>query len=154
MGTVKFGFLDYSKERSGFTLNTPAITGANLADYTNDPGGYIDAVVDALAPIVLGTRTHAQFTVLRRVIGTALPVNKSAQRESKALVGIHDSLTGKAFTFTIPTINDDFLANNTDYFDLGTTEWTNLVNALEAAYVTPDGNLLVVDYAKRVGRNI
>lgn len=154
MPYVTVSLTDYTKERSAFKLATPVITSVNINDYTTVPGGYIDDLTDALAAITLGTINKEQLVSYERVIATALPSSQMAQRELKALIRYHDSVTGNRFTFTVPTIDPQFLLLNSDEFDIEGTAWAAFVAALETAFVSPDGNLMVVDSAKLVGRNI
>lgn len=155
MGTVTVRIRDYDKEGSGFSLLTPAITSVNINDYVAAGTGAIDEMVTALNALVIGTIEKTRLVSHEEVVSTALPGSPLAQREVKALVGYHDSITGERYTFTIPTIDLTLLsATRSGEFDITTGAWATFVGVLEASYVSPDGNLMVVDYAKHVGRNI
>lgn len=155
MGTVNIRIRDYDKEGSGFSLATPAITSVNINDYVTPATGSIDVLVAALNALVIGTIEKATLVAYEDVVATALPLDPFAQRETKALVGYHDSVTGNRYTFTIPCIDLALLsATRTGEFDITTGAWATLVTELETNYVSPDGNLMIVDYAKHVGRNI
>lgn len=155
LGEVNIIVRDYDKETSGISVRTPEIDSVNIDDYITPATGYIDVLVAAINAVVIGTLERSMLTVDKRVIATALPTDKNAQRETKALVGIHDSVTGERYVFTIPAVDLTLLpATRSGEFDLTTGAWATLKAALEASYVTKDGNLMVVDYAKHVGRNI
>lgn len=155
MGTLTVRIRDYDKEGSGFSLATPAITSVNINDYTTPATGFIDTLVTALNALVIGTIENARLVAYEDTISTALPTDPFAQRETKALVGYHDSITGNRYTFTIPAVDLSLLsATRTGEFDITAGAWATFVNELESNYVSPDGNLMVVDYAKHVGRNI
>lgn len=154
MGTVTLRIRDYDKEGSGFSLATPAITSVNINDYIAADAA-IDDLVAAVNAVVLGTIEKATLLAYDEVVATALPTDKFAQRETKALIGYHDSVTGNRYTFTIPTVDLDLLpATRSGEFDITAGAWATLVGVLETSFVSPDGNLMVVDYAKHVGRNV
>lgn len=155
MGTLNIRIRDYDKEGSGFSLGTPPITSVNINDYTTPVTGFIDTLVTALNAIVIGTIEKASLISYEEVVATALPTSPFAQRETKALVGYHDSVTGARYTFTIPAVDLALLsATRSGEFDISSGAWNDFVVELEANFVSPDGNLIVVDYARHVGRNI
>lgn len=155
MPHVNWKVRDYSKEPSGFRIATPTIDSTNIDDYIDPTTGYIRTLHDALNAVVIGTIEKTGLLVAEKVWATALPTDKAAQREIKAMVHYHDSVTGERYVFAVPCPDPQYLTANSDVFDLTNGgAWDTVRDILNAAYVSPDGNLMVVDEVKLVGRNI
>lgn len=154
-GSLNFRIKDYTKEGSGVTFLTPTLTAANIADYITANTGYLDALRDALNVVLLGSIQRATLNAENRVYATATPTDVNAQRERKALVHYHDSVTGEAFVCSIPTPDNQFLIANQDVYAIQTgSVWRDVIDILEAGFVSPRGNLMVVDEIEHVGRNV
>lgn len=149
-------FVDHSGEQTSFGLFTPDLDATNVDDYTNTlvtfPLGDMLIAVNALT---LLNRTVTTIGALRDFSVASLPADENAQREQKMVIKYRDTVTSKAYQFTIPGIDRTLVAvQGTDQVDFaGNALVAELVNQFETNYVSELGNPVVVYDARLVGRN-
>lgn len=160
-GMLSLTYLDYSREKASFTLNTVTPTAANLGTLTTQVNNLV-AAIDGITDGVLNKRI---LTV--KVPGSAVyPASPEAQREKKWLVsytdvttnlaaGVTNPLLGASFTSELPTaLLASNLQVNSDYAELSGGAMGDFVTAFEAFARSPSGGAVQVNSVKYVGRNL
>jgi len=156
MAHVIHTMIDYSGEQSHTRHNLPDLTNLNYAVVTgNTP---VTQNVGALR-VALGNITdmnfvrHSVVALSVRTVPAAPP--QEAQRESKLLIRCLDNTLAKRFNIELPCPILSALAQpNTDIVNPTSTEWTDLVTALEENTVSPWGNAMSVVDGRLVGRRL
>lgn len=149
-GKYTVSFRDYSNETSRVALHIPVLNAGNIAAQD----ALLDALYTAIDAVVIGT-LELETRTYEVVRGTGVPPSsKDAQVERKWLVSARDNVTGLPVTFSIPTADSQFVANNTDKMDLAGTEGAALVSAIEDVVKSNAGNAITVVEIRLVGRNI
>lgn len=142
-------FLDYSGEKS--------TTQVNVRSLADNPAFNVASqeFEDQLVAHTLGTKNKASAFV-NYAYSSSNPGNVNAQREDKLLVRYQDNVTGKNYSFTVPTFDRTSLSISpgTDEIDITEGTATDLVSAIEAFVASPAGNAVTVTGMRNVSRNI
>ena len=153
VGQISLTLVDHSNEQSTMKLYTPELTGANIADYTNDNlGGNLGDLRLAVSALTEMNHLRRQVVATKIADNATLPANASAQRERKALITYRDTVTGKTYTVTIPGFNMVGAEPATDILDLDLPQWVAFRQVLESNHVSELNNPIVLISAKHVGR--
>lgn len=156
MGQISFFVRDHTNERTSFSLPTSDLTAANIdSEFTEAL-----AVQTALAGVCLGNiirRNHQ--AVSATLMADAPAADEQAQREAKAMMIYHDSITFEPGRAEIPCIDlTQQLANSPGvFYDVqfaGQEDpaWGTFVTAVEATTVGPGGNAVVVTRIYHIGK--
>lgn len=156
--------IDFSNEKSSYTVNVPDITPANLAATET----FFANLYTALAPVLLGNQVERRFPVVVRFAGTT-PADPEAQREKKWRIHYVDTSPfldapdntvpnpyfGKAFSFTIPTADlaDGNLVAGTDNCILTEDPWLTVVGLLQTGAKSPVGGNISIRKINFEGAN-
>lgn len=164
-GELSFALRDYSKEQSGFTVHTGAVTAISLPGLLTQIG----TLRTAIDGMTLGVVAKESLMAFNTALSAAVPTDENAQRERKWLVRYVDNLPffddpinaipnagfGKVFTFSIPTaLFVGTLLPNTDLADLTDALIAPFVTAFEAIARSPYGGTVDVLEIEAVGRNL
>jgi len=137
--------IDQAGKSSTVTIPVdPAIVAANVT-----------ALRNAIDGVTLGTLNDAYLVERTRMdVGSVVwPADQFAQRTTKWLVTMQDSVNGEIFQFTLPTADLDLLSAGTHLLDTGVgTAGETLVTQLEANVFSPDGNAATVVQIAEVAR--
>lgn len=151
--TLTYSVLDNSGERSGFTLTGATLNAGNIAAQV----ALVSGIQAALDDIILGTINREQLVASNTLISSTLPGSPYAQRELKLLFSYSDDVTGKSYTFTVPTPDLAALtiASGGDSVLLADADvMAAFVSAAEAYMTAPDtGNAVTINSCRIVGRN-
>lgn len=142
-----------SGEVSHISLWVRTLTAANLTAQQ----ALHNALFSAMAACTEGVETKEATLISEAVIAAGPASTPQSQREKKWLLRYHDATTGKKYVVSLPNAKLSLLAPNSEFMDSITpvTEWTNLKAAFEAVVYSPDdSNLVVLDSAQFVGRNL
>lgn len=165
-GRLGFTMLDYSRERSSFSLATGEVTAVSLP-------GLLDEVGDlraAIEGITLGVVSDESLSVFTTNLSNTPPASALAQVESCWLVTYEDNLPffddptnaipnegyGRLFTMTIPTAEIGIatrLLANTDQANLAEAGMLAFKTAFEETARSPYGGTVAVVRIDHVGRN-
>lgn len=165
-GLISFTMLDYSRERSGFSIITGDITAVSLPGTLTQIG----ALRTAIEGITLGVVADEALRALKTDLSNTPPTSPLAQVESAWLVTYEDTTAffddpinaipnegfGKLFTLTIPTAElapAGRLAPNSDEAVLTETGIAAFITAFETTARTPYGGAVNVVSIRHVGRN-
>lgn len=165
-GLITYAMLDYSREKSSFSIETGNITGVSLPGVLTEIG----TLRTAIEGITLGVVSDEGLRALQTNLSNTPPTNPLAQVESAWLVTFEDILPffddpvnavpnegfGKLFTLTIPTADiaaAGRLAANSDFAVLTETGIDAFVDAFETTARSPYGGTVNVVSIKHVGRN-
>lgn len=165
-GRLGFAILDYSREKSSFSIPTGEVTAVSLPGLLTEVG----ALRTAIDGITLGTVADESLSVFNTNLSNTPPASPLAQVESAWLVTYEDSLPffddpvnaipnegfGRLFTLTIPTADiaaAGRLAPNSDSAVLTETGIAAFVTAFENTARSPYGGTVNVVSIKHVGRN-
>lgn len=153
MASSSFTFLDFSGEKSTFTVNNDVITAATLPGFLTQFG----ALRDAADAITLGTLHKEMWVGDNTVLSNIRPTNPFAQRELKWLVRYQGNTSQKVFTAEVPTADPTGrLLPNSDQADLTNVQMAAFVTAFQDLVSSPDDpaeNVTVLSI-QLVGRNI
>ena len=110
------------------------------------------AVVDAVNGLTLGVRTAGEL--VERFVENATVVSSEnfAQVGINWLVQMKDAVTGRIYTFKIPTADLALLQENANEIDYTDAKYTAFKTAIEAVYRTPEGNAATVYKMSKDGR--
>ena len=165
-GRLGFQMIDYSREKSGFSMATGEVTAVSLPDLLTEVG----ALRTAIEGITLGNVANESLNVFDTNLTNAAATSPLAQVESCWLVTYEDELPffddpvnaipnegyGRQFTLTIPTAEiataGRVLANS-DQANLAETGMAAFVTAFEETARSPYGGTVNVIGIKHVGRN-
>lgn len=149
-GRLGFTMLDYSDERSAFSLATGDVTAGTLAGLLTEVG----ALRTAIEGITLGVVANERLTVFDTALSATPPASELAQVESAWLVQYSDDVSSKNYTLTIGTadIVGRLLAQS-DEADLADTQIAAFIAAFETTARSPEGNAVTVQKITFVGRN-
>lgn len=163
-GRLGFTMLDYSREKSAFSLATGEVTAGSLPGLLTQIG----TLRGAIEAITLGVVSDESLSVFNTNLSNTPPVNELAQVESAWLVTYEDSLPffddpvnaipnegfGRLFTITIPTADIVGRLNPaSDQANLANAQIAAFVTALEATARSPYGGTVNVTRIDFVGRN-
>lgn len=165
-GRLGFVMIDYSREKSGFSLATGEVTAVSLPDLLTEVG----ALRTAIEGITLGNVHKETLSVFDTTLTNAAASSALAQVESGWLVVYEDSLEffddpvnaipnegfGRQFTLTIPTAEiaaTNRLQANSDLANLSETGMAAFVTAFEETARSPYGGTVNVVEIRHVGRN-
>lgn len=156
MGKLVITYADFDGEVSTVGMPLPDLTAANIDTE------YADAIAlrAALADVLLGKELRYQVTAKVAPQGVGRSANELAQREAKALVRYHDSVTFEKASLELPCV--DLSKQNANYpgvfFLYGAAnnhaDWITFVGAFQTKVPGPGGNAAVVDDIIHVGRNL
>lgn len=138
-------------ESSSFRFPITTLTAANVVAQT----ALLATLDTAIQGVTMGV-IRSTTTILEEELGLGTPAGSPlAQRENKYLLRMHDLITGKKFTRSLPTADLSLLANNSEFLDITAGAGLTLKNAIEAVVKSPyDGaNAVVLDTVQFVGRN-
>jgi len=165
-GRISFSMLDYSREKSSFSIATGEVTAVSLPGLLTEVG----ALRTAIEGITLGVVSDESLSVFNTNLSNTPPASALAQVESCWLVTYEDSLPffddpvnaipnegyGRLFTVTIPTAEiatSGRLAPNSDMAVLTETGMAAFVTAFEDTARSPYGGTVNVVSIQHVGRN-
>lgn len=165
-GLLTFAMLDYSREKSAFSIITGDVTAVSLPDLLTEIG----ALRTAVEGITLGVVSDEGLRAFQTNLSNTPPASALAQVESCWLVTYEDVTAffddpvnaipnegfGKLFTLTIPTAEIGAagrLEPNSDNADLSESGMAAFVSAFEETARTPYGGMTNVVSIKHVGRN-
>jgi len=165
-GLITFAMLDYSREKSSFSIETGAVTAISLPDLLTEIG----ALRTAIEGITLGVVSDEALRAFTTNLSNTPPSNALAQVESAWLVTFEDNLPffddpvnaipnegfGKLFTMTIPTAEiaaAGRLAANSDEALLTEAGMAAFVTAFEETARSPYGGTVNIVSIRHVGRN-
>lgn len=165
-GKIGFSMLDYSREKSSFSIATGEVTAISLPNLLTQVG----ALRAAVEGITLGVVSDESLSVFNTNLSNIPAASPLAQVESCWLVTYEDDLPffddpvnaipnegfGRLFTLTIPTAEiaaTDRLIPNTDSAKLTETGMAAFVTAFETTARSPYGGTVNVVSIKHVGRN-
>lgn len=165
-GLYTLALLDYSREKSAFSVITGEVTAVSLPGLLTE----INAYRTAVAGITLGVQADEALRAYAENLSNTPPASPLAQIESAWLVTYEDNLPffddpvnaipnegfGKLFTLTIPTADiapAGRLLANSDEADLTDPNIAAFVTAFEAMARTPYGGTCNVVKITHVGRN-
>lgn len=153
MPTSSFTFLDYSGEKSTFTVHNDAITSVSLPGFLTQFG----ALRNAADAITLGTLHKEQWVGDNTILSNVRPTSAFAQRELKWLIRYQGNTTQKVFTVELPTADPTGrLQPNSDQANLTEASMAAFVTAFQDLVSSPDDpaeNVTVLSI-HLVGRNI
>lgn len=114
------------------------------------------ALGTAIDDLSSGTLRKSQAMQDSSTFGTPNPVDPNAQRERKWRVEFIDTVNGKSGKVEIPVafVDANVKVPGSDLADMSDTKWIAFVTAFEATARTVDGNVLEVQRAVLVGRNL
>lgn len=164
-GKLGFSIMDYSREKSSFSLNTGEVTAVSLPGLLTEAG----TLRTAIDGITLGTVSDESLSVFNTNLSNTPPASALAQVESCWLVTYEDNLPffddpvnaipnegyGRLFTLTIPTADiaaSGRLAPNSDEAILAETGIAAFISAFEATARSPYGGTVNVTSIRFVGR--
>lgn len=140
-----------SGETSHVSVWVRTLTAANLTAQQ----ALHNALFSSLAAVTEGVETKEETIISESVIAAGPASTPQSQREKKWLLRYHDATTGKKYVVSVPCAKLSLLATNSEFMDTTLTEWTNLKTNFEAVVYSPDdSNLVVLDSAQFVGRNL
>lgn len=140
-----------SGETSHVALWVRTLTAANLTAQQ----ALHNALFSSLAAITEGVETKEETIISSTVVAAGPASTPQSQREKKWLLRYHDATTSKKYVVSVPCAKLSLLAANSEFMDTTLTEWTNLKTNFEAVVYSPDdSNLVVLDSAQFVGRNL
>lgn len=165
-GRLGFTMIDYSREKSGFSLATGEVTAVSLPDLLTEVG----ALRTAIEGITLGNVHKESLNVFDTVLTNAPPASALAQVESAWLVLYEDILPffddpvnaipnegfGRQFTMAIPTAEiatATRLQANSDLANLAEAGMAAFVTAFEETARSPYGGTVNIVEIRHVGRN-
>lgn len=165
-GRLGFSMLDYSREKSGFSLATGEVTAGTLPGLLTEVG----TLRGAIEGITLGVVADESLSVFNTNLSNVPPVSALAQVESAWLVTYEDELPffddpvnaipnegfGRLFTMTIGTADIGAagrLAANSDEAILTETGIAAFIAAFENTARSPYGGTVNVISIRHVGRN-
>ena len=164
-GRLGFTMLDYSNERSRFSIATGEVTAVSLPGLLTEVG----TLRTAIEGITLGNVANESLSVFDTTLTSSPPAAQNAHVEKGWLVTYRDTTQffddpvnaipneayGRLYTVTIPTADDvgvPFLPES-DYADLTETAMAAFVAAFEQTARSPAGGAVEVRTVKFVGRN-
>lgn len=165
-GLITFAMLDYSREKSAFSINTGEVTAVSLPGLLTEIGD----LRTAIEGITLGVVSDEALRAFQTNLSNTPPASALAQVESAWLVLYEDILPffddpvnaipnegfGKLFTMTIPTADiaaAGRLAPNSDDAVLTEAGIAAFITAFEATARSPYGGTTNVVRVTFVGRN-
>lgn len=115
----------------------------------------IDALVAAVAPLILGNVNKNTTTILESLVSLAPAATQLAQRENKLLLRYRDGATNQKFSVSIGTFDLSELPLHSEFLDLTAGNGAALKAAFEAIVVNPQvaANPVTLSSAQFVGRN-
>jgi hypothetical protein len=156
LGNFSVTYLDYSNEKSNFSIAGTEVTAGNIAAQITAQSN-LKAAVDALS---LGVPAKREYVMVREALSNTPPNDPDSQREYKWLVRFTDTVAKKIGTVEIPCARRkqgggaSLLVPGSDMADLTKTEWTDFKTAFEAYARSIDGYTVTMLDAQLVGRNI
>lgn len=165
-GRLGFQMLDYSRERSRFSIATGEVTAVSLPGLLTEVG----ALRSAIEGITLGTVSNESLSVFDTPLSQTPPSDPLAHVEKAWLVTYEDTTEffddpvnsipnegfGRLFTLTIPTADiaaAGRLQPNSDLADLSESGMAAFISAFETTARTPYGGQANVISVRFVGRN-
>jgi hypothetical protein len=165
-GRLGFSMLDYSREKSSFSIATGEVTAVSLPGLLTQVG----ELRTAIEGITLGVVADESLSVFNTNLSNVPPSSPLAQVESCWLVTYEDATEffddpvnaipnegfGRLFTLTIPTAEIGAagrLAPNSDEAVLTETGMAAFVTAFENTARSPYGGAVNVISIRHVGRN-
>ena len=164
-GKLGFTMLDYSREKSAFSLTTGEVTAVSLPALLTQVG----TLRTAIDGITLGTIQNESLSVFNTTLSNTAPASVLAQVESCWLVVYEDNLPffddpvnaipnegyGRLFTLTIPTADiaaSGRMAPNSDAAILTESGMAAFKTAFETTARSPYGGTVTITEIRFVGR--
>lgn len=146
----KMSGLDFSGEGTGLGWWMVDLTAANF----NAQTALFEAIKAGIRGVSLIAFDGAEYAANFTERETDLPADAYAERESKWLVTMVDSVNGDINQFEIGgALKTGISIPGSDLMDLTSTEGAALVDALEAGARSRAGNAVTVRQVKYVGRS-
>lgn len=152
-GEASFTFRDYSNEQSQHRIDIVDLTAANFDAWVG-AGGIIPDYYDALNAITLGNISRERITARNILISSAPAGSVYAQVELKWQLSYTDATTGKVWQREIPTPDLTLLVAGSDLMNMASGAGLAFKTAFELAARSPEGNLVVLNTVRVVGRNL
>lgn len=149
MGKANWSTVDHDGEGSGIGVRTVDLTAGNIAATLTAIG----LLQTALEAVSLNGFTKLDVLAQTTILPGVQPVDGNAQRETKWFVSGTDS-AGFSTSIEIPGADLDLLPVGSGTLDLTAGAGLALKNALEAVWVSRQGNAVTVNSVIHVGRNI
>lgn len=146
---VTVGFIDHSNEASACGFDVATFEGETDVD-ARITG--IELVITAIRALTLCNPGNMGILAYSKNYNMGVPTAKWAQREHALQVGYHDTVTGSKYRMSIPGVDWDALAGDGDWVDYNNLLWTAFKVAFEAGAKSSQGNPIVIDYGRFVGR--
>lgn len=150
MGRTNITFVDFGGETSTVGVHAPDLTAGNFAAQETLRNTFV-AAVEAVS---IASRQKTSVIALESVVAIDFATNPFAQRESKWLVRCRESGSGNAVSFEIPGADLSLLEVNGERLDPTSTEYADLVAAIEAYVRSNDLNAVTVSEIVFVGRTL
>jgi len=150
MGRTNVSFVDYGGEVSSVGVSAPDLTAGNFAAQAT----LRDAFIAAVEAVSIVSKKKTTVIAIETKIAVDFATNQFAQRESKWLVRCTESGTGNAVSFEIPCADLSLLEVNGERLDPASTEYADLVTAVEAYVRSNDNVAVVVSEVVFVGRTL
>lgn len=138
-------------ESTNWRVPVATLTAANLVAKT----ALIDALVAAVASLILGNVATNEVIQDRDVLSVAPAASQLAQRENKMLLRYSDGATLQKFTVSIGTFDLTTLPLHSEFLDLTAGAGLALKTAFDAIVVNPTvaANPVTLNSVQFVGRN-
>jgi hypothetical protein len=149
MGKANWATIDHDAEGSSIGVRCADLNAGNIAVTLAN----IAILQTALEAVSLNGFTKLDVLAVTTLIGDPQPVSGLAQREIKWLVSGTDT-GGFTTTIEIPGADLTLLPAGSPNLDLAAGAGLALKNALEAVWVSKQGNAVTVNRVTHVGRNI
>jgi hypothetical protein len=143
---------DDSRNDQSFSVYTPVVTLGNIVNM-NTLATAFKAAVDTLS---VGRINQFGQVTYHNTEDPYLAGDAGAENEVNWIVQYKDTVTGRKFTFRIPSPDSNTLAlrlPDSDYADTAHAAWVAFKTALEAFAISEDGNAVQFVTAVKVGRN-
>lgn len=144
-------YWEYGTNAKASTVSvfSPTLNSANF-DAQEALRADLEAAMDAVSLGNTGSESFGNLTSVAKTPST----NPLAQRENKWLVSMVETGTGNPVSFTIPCADLSLLAADGENMDATSTEYSDLVTAIEAFVRSNDGNTVTVTSIKFRARTL
>jgi hypothetical protein len=144
--------VDYSNEKSNYSLPIITLTAANLVAQTAVISDFFDSVdaISLMVPVKEDVIQHRDSTP------GSVATDVHAQRENKWLVRYHGNVSLKKFSVEIPGADLTKLASHSDFADMTDSDVISFVTNFELLVRSPDDGSenVTVDSLEFVGRRL
>lgn len=141
-------FEDNSREYSNISINLTDLTAINFVAVMAEK----ELLIAAIRNVTLCNPWASSVSVEGKVYNMGVPASEWAQRELGLQVGYHDVVNGRKGHITIPGVDWASLKGLGDEVDYTNIQWLSLAAAMNLTAKSRDGNDILVDYGRLVGR--